>query len=250
MESNDNKQQAEESIQDILEQEVPKKPEAEIGFVQRLIKIFVSPTEVFEDIGKKPMIVPALLLIAVLAVVILVPQMGAMRVQMQEQINMQFQAQGQQITADQMEAAMGMGITFGVIFGAIALVLAPVVKALFAHGISSIMDGKGKMSQSFGVVLYSTMIVMGGQFIRMIMVLITNDAAISFSPGIFVSVTDSPVLFSLLTQLDLFVLWYLAVSVIGFKAIHKFSTGKAVTAVLVPWLIAVAFAVVPLMMVG
>lgn len=233
----------ENNVNDVLQQPIPEKPEAKLGFVQRIAKIITAPGEVFDDIKVKPMGLPVYGLLLVLAFIIFLPQKSLFMDLVRTQLAQMDQA-GVQIT-DEFMAIQGNFMIGGAIIG---VLIVPVFKSLFSHGLSSIMDGRGKMKETFALIGYGYMIVMLGQLLRMILALTTNNPYAGFSPTLFMSPADAATpLYGLLGQLDIFAIWYLAVTFLGMKSIHKLSSGKAAVAIFVPWVLSVAIAVVPLM---
>jgi hypothetical protein len=84
--------------------------------------------------------------------------------------------------------------------------------------------------------------------IRIPLALMTKNYLFSFSPAAFLPVAaQTSALYSFLSIFDVFTLWYLVISVIGFKTVHRLPTGKAVVVVLVPFVLSTLAALVPLL---
>lgn len=207
-----------------------KKPMS--GF-ERIIKIIFSPTEVFESIERKPnFLLPMLITVAVTALVTFFTK--DMLAEYTKQIMM-----NQGMSSSQVESALEATKTLtqvSLVLGIVFSFLSPLIKGAVSHLFSIMFGGEAKIDASVSVVLNSYMIVMLGTLLALPIVILTQNPVFSFSAAVFLPAADSAKpLYTLLSTLNVFTIWYLVVSIIGFKKVHKYSTIKASLAVLIPF---------------
>jgi len=130
-------------------------------------------------------------------------------------------------------------------------ILGILIKSLVTYGIAHIFEGKAKFKTTFSVIIFAYFINVLGEIIRSIIGLLTRSYLVTTSPALFLSQSDvNTPMFTLLSNLDIFSLWYLGVSVIGISIIHKISKVKAAVAVLLPWGIMIGISLVTMMFRG
>ena len=204
--------------------------EAPKSFVSRVIGVFVSPGETFDDIVRKPDIV-APLIVSILATMAFSEIMLA-KIGMERIVRMQLEQSGRtsSMTPDLVEQAVSQGAKFGaIITHAIGLLGAPLgilIVAAVGLGIANLIFGaKTKFGTAFSIACYAGMISVLGALVG-ILVMILGDpdhfnpnAPIPTSLAFFMDQTHtSKALFALGTSLDLFTFWYMAILGIGFAA--------------------------------
>lgn len=224
----------------------PKQPL--LTFPLKVIGIFTRPQKVFESIRQKPDILFPYLLGAVIFSVFAFLTMEMLRDYTMDMILVQYRKMEIEVSADQLKTFVNLTMLSSVL-GMIAIgVIAPFVKGSFSHLISKAYSAKGTFKRSLSVVAYAYIIILLGTLVRIPVALMTNNYLFSFSPAAFLPQTlQLTPLYTLLSMFDIFTLWYLVVSVIGFKTVHQLSTGKAAVVVLVPFLLSMLMAIVPLL---
>lgn len=207
-----------------------KKPMS--GF-ERLIKIFTSPSEVFESIEAKPnFLLPIIVVVAITALISFLTKDLLAEYTMQVLLN-------QGMDRSQIDATLEATKTFaqvGLIAGIVFSFLSPLIKGLVAHLFSIMFSGEGKVNASVSVVLNSYMIAMLGSLLALPIIIMTKNPMFTFSPAVLLPAADmGKPIYTALATLNIFTIWYLVVSIIGFKKVHKYSTIKASLAVLIPF---------------
>lgn len=234
------------NINNSLDQEVlieEEKKEPKLSLFQRILNTFINPTKVMEDINIKPTILVPMLIIVVVFTLLNVARFQLLK---------EFTIKQLEIGMAQNPNASGLSevpenlIMPSVYTGLIAASIAPLfimlIKGLFAHGITRLFDGKGKMKQTFSVITFALFIVLLGEVIRAIIGLLVGNYMVTTSLAAAIpNLEVNTPLFSLLAQFDIFSIWYLIVSTIGISIAHKISKGKAAVAVFVPWAIIVGY---------
>lgn len=202
------------------------------GF-ERLIKIIYSPSEVFESIERKPnFLLPMLVTVVVTALVTFFTK--DMLAEYTKQMMMSQGLSSSQIesTLEATKTLTQVTLVLGIVFS----FLSPVIKGCVSHLFSIMFSGEAKIDASVSVVLNSYMIVMLGTLLALPIVIVTQNPVFSYSAAVFLPAADSTKpLYTLLSSLNVFTIWYLIVSIIGFKKVHKYSTIKASLAVLIPF---------------
>lgn len=238
-----------ESVGETPQPPLAAQPIAKKNAFQRLAGVLFAPAETFEDIVRKPDYLLPLILILLIGVassVVLVPKLD-FETMMREQMA----AQNREMSPEDMERVMkfatasGKVMTYaGPIFSiVILLIIAGVLLLAFR-----LMGGEGTFGQAFSVTLWSWMPLV--VFSIVLTIIIATRESISpdliptivrSNPGFLVDPKSQRVLYSLLTSIDLFVIWTLVLLSIGFSYVARVSKGKAAAIVISLWLVLVVF---------
>ena len=218
----------------------PPKPNS----FQRIIGVLFSPNETFASIARQPDWVVPLSLILVVALVSGI--VFAQRVDFGAPIRDAME-QNKNVSPEQVERAVRIG-------GAVAKVFAycaPVVSIIFLLIIAGVLllafrvlGGEGDFRQALSVTSYSWM---PGLIKSIIITAIVASRGVSAADlanvlrsnlAFLVSMKQNPLLFTLLAKLDVFTIWLLALLVIGFSFVSKFSKAKSAAVVVSLWVVA------------
>ncbi len=223
---------------------------APAGMVEfsRITGVFFDPKKTFEDIATRPTwVVPVvLLMIAALAVTMTMGhQIGWERI---VRHGMEASSRAQQMTPEQREQAVSMGIKFASIMAYAVVVFVPVIYLIIAGVLSGVASGilsAGiRFKQVFAVVCYASLTGLISAVLTIVVLFLKNpdevnvQNALAFNPGAFMDPNSgSKFLYSLATSLDLFSFWTILLMAIGLKAAagKKLSFGGALFAVVLPW---------------
>lgn len=207
--------------------------------LERAINIVASPIQVIEDIKEKPNYLVPMIIIWVVTLVstLLLKDLSA---QLTDLVYA-----NSKMTPEQIEAtkAASSGFIQAMMYTGIVLApLAAIFKGAFAKLLSILFSGKGSLAETVSLVLNAYVIQMLGTVISLPIMLITQNAAFSFSPALLLPIAKfgTPI-FTTLSYFNIFTIWYLAVTVIGIKKIHEVSTWKAALITLIPLIILIAF---------
>jgi hypothetical protein len=217
----------------------------------RVTGVLFDPGKTFDDIGRRPTFVLPLLLTIILAltfVTLIGQRVGWERVVRQQ---MESSPRAAQLTPEQREAQVQMGAKFGQMFGYGGILLGlPIGYAIWAAlllGITKgIMSAPVRFKQVFAVISWAS--IPGVIFTILAIVVMylkpPEDFNINnplvFNPGAMMEPsTTSKFVYSLATSFDLFFIWTLVLIGLGLRGAsgRKLSTGGAMAAVFVPWLI-------------
>jgi hypothetical protein len=206
----------------------------------KMAAVFTSPKKAYEAISEKPdwlapMIV--LVLVGILFAVTVVPSVILPDV-MEKNIE---QMRDRGMTDAQIEGAMKyMSGAIPVIIGVVAVLVITPVNLLIVSGIlfgvCSLAGGKAKFVQVFSAATYSGLIGTLGAIVKGILMYAQHSAHVGTSLALLLSEEASKTfLYRLLGHFDLFVLWQIAVLVIGLAVIYRWKNSKAAGIVVSLW---------------
>jgi hypothetical protein len=219
----------------------------------RLIGVVVAPSKTFASIREKPTwAVPMVLLILISAVFAGVLFQKA---DMEQIIAEQMAAQGrnapQQMTPEQQRMAERIGVGCG----AAAVILMPPIILLIVAGIYMVFNlfgGELRYPVSLSVLGYSAVPSMITLLLSIPVILarasltteeVQSGRVLKSNLAFLAPEGASPVVSTLLSNLDLFALWGLVLSIIGYHVAAKVKKGTAAAVVIALWLVGVGIQV-------
>lgn len=218
------------------------------GF-QRIIGVLFSPNETFASIARQPdWIVPiAVILIVALAAGIVFAQRVDFTAPVRESMEQK------NLPQDQIDRAVRITAAASKIFS----YLSPIVSVVFLLIIAAILlvafrlfGGEGDFRQAFSVTCYAWMPGVIKSVILTIIVAARGASALDLATLIrsnlafLTTLKANPLLFVVLSKLDVFTFWLLALFVIGFAHVAKFSKAKSAAIVISLWVVATLFSLI------
>src|SRR6267143_705931 len=205
-------------------------PEAQatIGPIGRITGALFSPRNTFEDIARKPSWVAPIVLLTLIGLCmnVLLAKKADWRSFSEEQL--MSTSRGQQIPADQKDLAIErqakVNQFFCYIRGAMGTVLLALPLALVYWGAYALIGGaRLTFGKSFAVIAYS-MMPGGIRELLGIPILILKDPStlgnpynfVGSNPGAYMSMSDPKWLSALASSLDVFIIWSVVLTAIGF----------------------------------
>lgn len=232
--------------QDLYGLEPVEQPEHPMSFLQKVVSVFINPFRTFEAIRQKPDVFLPYCASMLVAALFSFVTMGLMQDYTLETLAASYRQMGMEIPADQLQSFARMTMISTVVAMIAASVIAPFVKGAIAHLLGLAFDAKTTFKRSLSVVAYSYLIIMLGTLIRIPLALMTKNYLFTFSPALLLGeVGPTDPFFTFLSAFDLFTLWYLVVSVIGFKTVHRLKTWQAAVVVLLPFGMSLLSALIP-----
>jgi len=223
----------------------PGAPEApRESAVSRIPGVFFSPVRTFESIARRPTwLAPLILWTLASAVVTLlvVPRMD-----FEPAVREAMEKRGQNVSEERMasivESQKGIASAIGYASGFVAPTLVALLVALVYFGAFKAFGWDLRFKQSFGVTTHAFLPSVLG-YLLAIPVIMRRERIdprgmgdlVRSNLGFLVSRTDSPALYSLLSALDVFSFWCLALLVIGYAAAARVSRGKAAGIIVTIW---------------
>jgi len=197
-----------------------------LSFGQKLMMIFTDPARAFKSMKENPKILGIYLITAALIIITIV--LNTYSPMAKEQMIQQLQSTGQVVTEQTINTLLIVSTIFGGIIGA----LIPFLIAFIYHIIVMFMSKTG-YKKTLAVYLFAGIISQIGAILSGILTRITGTA-FSFSPAMFIDQTTSPMMYSLLSIVNIFTIWSMIVLYIGFKETHEMKSKEASIVVGVP----------------
>jgi hypothetical protein len=224
----------------------PPPPEKAKNVFERIAGVLFAPAETFQDIARKPDILAPLVLIVIVGFIcsaLVVPKLDMSTVLAQQVEQMRKQnpnvseeqiARVEKLTMASSKILSWAGPLLGAAWYAI---LAGILLLAFR-----IMGGEGTYKQALSATLYAWIPLVIFSVISTIVVVArgtfdptTAATLVKSSPAFLVDMKEQPVLFSLLSNFDVFTIWTLFLLIVGFGTLSKTSRAKAATIVLSLW---------------
>jgi hypothetical protein len=213
------------------------------GF-QRIIGVLISPDETFASIARQPDFLAPLLLIIVLSAV--GGFIFAQRVDFTAPAREAMEERGN-VSEAQMESALRITATVSKVI-AYGSPLLSVIVLMIVAGVMLLafrmMGAEGTFKQAFSVTLYAWVPLM---ILNIIVIAIvasrTGITALDLptlvmsNPGFLVTMKEHPLLFALLTSIDIFTIWSMVLFIFGFSYVSKFSKSKSAAIVITVWVL-------------
>ena len=218
-------------------------PASKPNSFQRIIGVLMSPNETFASIVRQPDWVVPLVVILVVALVggIVFAQRVDFASGMREAME-----QNNKLPPDQVDRMVRISTAVAKIFAYCSPVLSAIILLIVAGAlllVFRLFGGEGDFRQAFSVTVYAWMPgIIKSIIITAIIAVRTvslNDLAILVRSNLafLVTMKEHPMLFTLLSSLDVFTFWLLALLVIGFSYVSKFSKSKSAAIVISLWII-------------
>jgi hypothetical protein len=229
-------------------------PEPVVGLSepQRIVDTFIAPTKTFTDLRRNAQWwAPFLLIVIVSSLFVYVGgQKVGFRKAMENQMRAQpkQQAQLDQLPPDQREQRLETGtkITRGIsyAFPAIQLLILVIIAAILFGTFKFAAGADVSFKVAMAIVVYAGLpgLLKVGLALLSLLVGASPDSftfqnPVATNPGYFLNPADSPFLYSLASSFDVFLIWTLALTAIGFTCVSKVKRGTAFAIVFGWWLV-------------
>ena len=229
--------------------EVPGPPEQgpkPSGF-QRVIGVLMTPNETFASIARQPdWLVP---LVIILVVSLVAGIVFAQRVDFISPMR-EAMEQNKNMSPDQIDRAVRISSAVAKVFSYASPLLSVISLLIIAAVlllVFRLFGGEGDFRQAFSVVVYSWM---PGIIKSIVVIAIVAARSVSASDlatllrsnlAFLVTMKDHPMLFVLLSSLDVFTIWLLALLIIGFGYVSRLSRSKSAAIVISLWVVVTLF---------
>ena len=213
---------------------------------ERIAGVLFAPAETFQDIARRPDILGPLLVILIIGYIctaFVMPKMdyNAIITAQHEQM----QKQGREMDESQRATMERMTIGGAKIFGWLGPLMGVIWYAILAGILLlafRLFGGEGTYKQAFSTVLYAWIPLLLFSVIVSIVVIArgtfdptTAATLVKSNPAFLVDMKEQPILFSLLSNFDVFTIWTIFLLIVGFSTLSKTSRAKAATIVLSLW---------------
>lgn len=230
----------------------PNPEPAALSEGERLIDTFIAPSKTFTDLGRNASWWAPFIIISVVSVLffVVVGQKIGFRKVVENQIQASPKATERmdRLPADQRERALDQQakgtqyFTYGypVIILIFNVIIAGVLYGTFTFGAGAVV----KFKTAFAIVMYASLpailklvLAVGSILGGMSADSFSMQNPVATNPGYFMDPAGSPFLFRLASGLDVFMIWILVLTAIGFSCVSKVKRGTSLAIVFGWWIV-------------
>ncbi|SCG81973.1 hypothetical protein DW1_0353 [Proteiniborus sp. DW1] len=205
---------------------------------ERLKYVFISPSKAFENIKEHPRVLFPMLIILIGMLAITVPRLNMMKELLRDTYIQQYAQSGVEVTEGFIDNMVMGGIVGAIVGPIIGAVVVWLVKSALINAFSGFVNGTGTFKQALSVITYSYFPVFLGNIIITIILLITKQSNIITSLAVFLPDSQAGTfLYAILANLDIFVIWYQILAIIGISKVYSISKKSSSILVLGTWFI-------------
>ena len=220
---------------------VAVKPKSIWGII---VKVFSAPKQAFEDFKPKPRILVLLIITMVVAAVV---ALGTAKYQalLQYELLKTSAVIPQQILDQTRQAASEVDLLKAIPGGAIVVVIVGLLVALVAWFIGGfLMGGKAKFKAAWATTLLGGLIMELGSLVRLPLIMAKESVYVSLGLAAFFPGKDfRSIFYSLLYYFDIFMVWAIIVTGIGYGIIFGLSRGKGITTAFIAYAVFVLLSI-------
>jgi hypothetical protein len=227
----------------------PPAAEPEPNGLQRIIGVLFSPDATLASIARKPDWVLPLVVLLVMSLVagVVIAQHVDFGAAAREAMEQNKNATPEQIDKGvKMAAGIGKVVTY----------LSPVLSAIGLLIIAGVLllafrlfGGEGDFNQAFSVTCYSSMPGVIKSILMMIIIVAKGGmipgqqlaTLVRSNLGFLVDYKANPMAFALLSSIDVFSIWFVALMIIGFAYLARVSRVKSAVIIISLWLVVLCF---------
>ena len=137
-----------------------------------------------------------------------------------------------------LDSMLNIQVYTTMIMTAVIIILAWLLKSAIINGLSGFVDGNGTFKQSFSIIAYSYLPVLLGAIITTILSLAVGEFNIMTSLAILLPESMmGTFIYTVLANIDIFIIWYQILAIIGISKAYNISKGKAAVLVLGTWIV-------------
>lgn len=212
---------------------------------QRIGGAIVAPDRTLREIADRPdWVLPfiLILLVSVLSTILVTPH-----VDVESTVREQLEERG--MSQDEIEQTLDVVAKFQKFSIPLTIAFVPLILLIVAAAYLlafKMMGGEGTFKQSWSITLYAWIPQLIKGLIVTLLILragtVTAEEVqtiLKSHLGVLVDPGEQPAMFALLSSLDIFNIWTLILMAIGFGYAHKTSRARAVTIVLILWVLVV-----------
>jgi hypothetical protein len=226
---------------------VPKPEPAPLSQGARIIDTFIAPSKTFTDLRRSAQWWLPFLLITIAGWGLVFVAEQKVGVQKMVENSMQAQpkaeARYEKLTPEQREGQIKVtGVVYYIVIPVFTLILWLVMAGLQFGTLSFVANTDLTFSRTLGVVVYAALPLMLRYLLAIVALLagvnpdgFTLNNPVATNPGYFMNPADSPFWYFIASQTDIFLLWALALTAIGFAVTGKVKTGTAFAVVIGWW---------------
>lgn len=205
-----------------------------LSWWERILYVFTKPEKLFENIKHHPKVLFPILTIIIGMIIISLPMIDVMKEAMREEL---IQDMGNDVPIG-IDSFVNIMVYVTIILMSIFVLLTLLVKSGFINAFSGFVNGTGRFKQALSVIAYSYFPVLLGNIIVNIISILTKQNNIDFSLAVFLPDSFSGVtLQMILSNLNIFVIWYQILAIIGISKVYSISKKSSSVLVLGTWIL-------------
>lgn len=205
------------------------KSQGKMNFFQRVIGIIVSPTKTVDDLIEKPRILFPLLASALGLLVLYLSRFGLYEEYLRTTME-RAAAADPSITAEQIDALMGISTSMGLITTPITAVITWLISTAILFGGAKIFKGEGQFKQYLSIVGYCGVVTLLYYVICIAVSFFSGElmlnASLSIITNLFAPDIKGSFIYGLFRSVGLFNIWYYILVAIGITRVSKLPKSK------------------------
>lgn len=217
--------------------------EQEFGVLDRIMGIFTSPRQTFQDINIKPTWALPLILYIITIVIVTIVNIDITKLDQARILEAKDMPQEQ---LEKIQAMTGSPVMayIQLIGTVISIVGFTILFAVILLGICKILKGNASFKKIFSIITWSSLIAIIGAYVKMIIIAVKGTAhLVTTGLSLFLPMPEvgqkPSFLFTILSQIDPFTIWQLGVLIIGLSIVNNFTAKKSFIIVLSLWVIGI-----------
>ncbi|MGF7059826.1 Yip1 family protein [Brassicibacter mesophilus] len=204
---------------------------------ERLKYVFTSPNKAFENLAQYPKILFPMLVIPAGIILLFFARIGLYKEFLRDIMLQQYSNMGVEVPP-MLDSILSVQAYSTMIITAVTIILAWLLKSAIINGLSGFVDGNGTFKQSFSIVAYSYFPVLLGAIITTILSLVVGEFNIMTSLAILLPESMmGTFIYTVFANIDIFIIWYQILAIIGISKAYNVSKGKAAILVLGTWIV-------------
>ncbi|WP_427338070.1 YIP1 family protein [Caloranaerobacter sp. DY30410] len=202
---------------------------------ERLKYVFTNPVKLFDNLREYPRVLFPILLVSIGMALLILLRLDSYREFLNTKMMEQLAKQGTEVS--NLEGLVNTQVYISIIVIAVTPIVIWVFKSFLTNGLASVFGGDGRFKDAFSVVSHAYIPVLLGQVIITIISLIIGkfEVLINFAVLLPESMNGN-LLYMILSQIDVFIIWYQILAIIGISQVYGISRKKSTLAVLLPWI--------------
>ena len=211
-----------------------------MGFLPRVINIFFSPGQVFQNLREHPSFISPIIVIVLLSMAV-IPVYAPMNEKMAIE---QMQQQNPDVTQAQIDQVASfttgpIGIGIGVVS---VLIIVPIISLvmtlIFRLIFQAVFGGNVSFKHTLSVLTHASLINILGIGVTVLMTNATQQAGATLNLGVLVPfLEDDNIVYTILTGIDVFTGWWLCLLSIGFGVLYDMPTMRAAKVFVGLWIV-------------
>jgi hypothetical protein len=226
-------------------------PQPPLSELERLINVLIEPRRAFQDLVERPRWIVPVVLMTVLALAFTIAMASHVGWETIVRHGMEASERTQNMTPEQREQALAIGVKVASIIGYGAAVLAVPAILLISAGVlllvfKGLFSAKLQFKQVFAICAYASLPGLINSLASLVVMLLKApddfdpQRAAIFNIGYYLDPSTAKWLMALASSIDIFTIWVILLMATGLRvASRKLSWAQAVAGVALPWVLVV-----------